>query len=82
MTASGSSQLSYCAARNRNTNTTDGDEHVDRGVAGELLLVGELGPFEGEAVGQHLGREALHGGDRLAGARSRAAVAPCTSAAG
>ncbi len=34
-----------------------------RRVAGELLLEGELGPFEAEAVGQRSRRELLHGGE-------------------
>ena len=52
-----------------------GDEDEQAGVAGELLLEGELGPLEAEAVGQALGRELLHlverGAGRIAG-RGRA----------
>ena len=49
MTASGSSQLSYSAASSRKTNTTASPNAIDRGVAGELLLQRDLGPFEAEA---------------------------------
>ena len=46
------------------------DEH--RGVAGDDLLVGELGPFEAHAVGQLLARKLLHRRLRLTGAEARA----------
>ena len=37
-----------------------GGEHVDGGVARRLLLIGELGPLIGVAVGQELLGELLH----------------------
>ena len=66
-TASGSSQLSYSAASSRNTNTTARPNAIDRGVAGELLLQRDLGPFEAEALRQALLRDLLDRRDRLAG---------------
>ena len=50
MMASGSDQLSYCAASTRKTNSTDRREDEDRRVAGLPLLEGELGPFEAHAL--------------------------------
>ena len=41
-------------------------EDEEAGAARQLLLIGELGPFEAESVGQGLGRQLLHGGQRLA----------------
>ena len=53
----------------------------ERGVAGELLLQRDLGPFEAEAGRQTLGGDLLDRGDRLAGGEA-ARQASCTSAAG
>ena len=52
--ASGSFQLSYCAASTRKTNTAEAAKIDERRDALLLLLMGELGPFEGEAGRQHL----------------------------
>ena len=38
-----------------------GAEHEQGGVGGLPFLIGELGPFEAEAIGQILGGERLHG---------------------
>ena len=65
MTASGSDQLSYCAASTRKTSRTHSGK-TNGGVAGQPLLVGQVGPLEADAVGQRLARQALHDGHRLA----------------
>ena len=46
MMASGSDQLSYCAASTRKTNSTTSAKMKMRGVAGRALLEGELRPLE------------------------------------
>ncbi len=40
-------------------------EDEQRAVAGQLLLVGQVGPFEGHALGQHFAGQALHQRHRL-----------------
>ena len=60
ITASGRVSDSYCAASTMNTHSTAMAKIERRGVAGRLLLVGEAGPFEGEAGRQVLRRELLH----------------------
>ena len=67
ITASGRVSDSYCAASTMNTHSTAISEDERRGVAGRLLLVGEAGPFVGEA-----GRQRL----RARAAPSRAATRP------
>ena len=75
ITASGRLQLSYCAASTRKTKTIEAPKTEQAGVAGELLLVGEIGPFEAEAVGQPLGGELLHRRQRVAGGVARQGAA-------
>ena len=43
-------KLSYCAASTRNTSRMASGKTIDAGVAGEDLLIGQLGPFEAEAL--------------------------------
>ena len=80
-TASGSFQLSYCAASTRNTNSADAPNISMRRVARLLLLEGQFGPFEPDAGRQHLLGEFLHPLQRRAVATPGAAT-PSTSAAG
>ena len=60
MMAIGRLQLSYCAARTRNTNSTDSAKMIDSRVAGLPLLEREFGPFETHALGQSFVGELLH----------------------
>ena len=68
MMASGSDQLSYCAASARNTNITAQREDVVARAADLGLLVGQVGPLVGDAVRQILAGECAHELQRLAGA--------------
>ena len=80
MTASGSDQLSYCAASTRNTKTTaSGKTNV--AVLPAALLVGDLGPLEAEAVTAGWRRARSIGGNRLTREKP-GVVEPWTSAAG
>ena len=56
--------------------------HADRGVAGELLLVGELGPFEAEAGGQQPRPRAAPSAASAWPDEKPGVVSPWTSAAG
>ena len=82
MTESGSAQLSYCAASTRKTKTTEAAKTSKPDAAGQLLLIGELGPFIAEAVGQALGREPLHRRDGVAGRIAGRPRCPAPRAAG
>ena len=62
MMASGSDQLSYCAASTRKTNTTaSGKTSLVKQVLARLdLLVGQLGPLEAHAGRQLLPADLVH----------------------
>ena len=88
MMASGSDQLSYCAASTRKTNSTDKREDDSGEIAGLPLLKGKLRPFEAHALRHDLAGQFLHlverGGRRDARRRRCPAPAPrctCCSAA-
>ena len=69
MTASGSVQLSYCAARTRKTSTTASRNASHGGVAGLELKEREFRPFRAHLGGQRVAsRGGLQPGDRFAGA--------------
>ena len=48
-----------------------GAEDEQASVAGELLLVGEIGPVEAETVGKPIGGELFHRRQRIAGRVAR-----------
>ncbi len=75
MTANGSFQLSYCAARTRNTNTTARANDIHGRAAGLELHVGQLRPVVGHRVRQLFLGDLPHQGDGLprAGAGPRVA---------
>jgi hypothetical protein len=62
MMARGRFQLSYWAARTRKTKRTQSGKDVDDGVAGEDLLVGEIGPLDDKPVREVFLGEALDRG--------------------
>ena len=76
MTASGSVQLSYCAASTRKTNSTAIGEESGAVLPDRLLLEGEAGPFEAEAGRQVSRGDLLHRPQCFARARRPARVWP------
>ena len=81
ITASGSVQLSYCAASSRKTKTTEAAKMSRPEFAGKLLLQRELGPFEAEARGSV--SAAIFSIAAIAcPVETPGSVDPCTSAAG
>ena len=66
-TATGIDQLSYSAARHRNTTTIDSTISIVRGIAGEDFLVRLAGPVEAEARRQIVVDDLLHRVHRFAG---------------
>ena len=72
ITASGSDQLSYCAASTRNTSTTASTKTQHGRVAGLELQQGQLGPLGLHGVrGSSCWADVLHQADGLAGADAR-----------
>src|SRR5258705_13859415 len=61
----GMDQLSYCAARIRNTNTMASANTTVAIDPAFQFLIGDAGPFECEVAGQRDGRGPLHRRDRL-----------------
>ena len=69
MIAKGRDQLSYCAARTRNTKITRQreHEHVDQVFAGHDLLKRQFGPLEAHALREVVARKFFHHRNGLAG---------------
>ena len=74
-TLKGSDQLSYSAARTRNTKAREIPKTHSGPARGAPLLVGEVGPVVAHLAGQHLAGDFLEGRHGLAGAVTRRGLA-------
>ena len=80
MTASGRNRLSYLCRQHQEHQQHAQREDEQRRVAGEDLLIGQLGPLEAHALRQRLLQDLRDRRLRLAGASSRAPAPPLSSA--